>query len=144
MENKGSNDIDLSKYMKNLTIPDFNLSYQRGSSNETMEDSRNALTEAIAQKEQYNEDRLHTLKKIEGNTANLTILLKLIQSSNDKQGEIIEIVSELLALAKEEDKEVIESRYRKIMNKIPCLIKDVNTIETLTSLATSVLHILTT
>ena len=66
----------------------------------------------------YWEESLRLLKNIEINTANLSTLVDLISSSNDRQDEIISIITELLSVAKETDKEKALSKYRRIMNKI--------------------------
>ena len=116
---------------------------------EAMRNSEEAFKETIRnaesfakKKEQYNQDILNTLKQIEGNTANLITLINLIESSKDQQGEIIEIVAELLALAKEKDKVIVEGKYRKIMNKITTFTEDVETMATLVALGTTVFNVL--
>lgn len=117
--------------------------------NETMrnfEDSRKnmlkAAEEARRKKEQYDQDVLNTLKQIEGNTANLTAIINLIQKGNKNQEEIYNIIAGLLALAKEKDKEVVESKYRKIMNKITSFTDDVEAITTLTNFGIMIFNIL--
>lgn len=104
--------------------------------------NQDAITEMHEKKERYDKEVLDTLKQIEGNTANLTTLVNLIQTSSDNQGEIIDIIAELLALAKEKDPGVISSRYKEIMNKITTFTEDVNTMTTLLGFGTIVLNIL--
>lgn len=66
----------------------------------------------------YWEQSLGLLKSIEVNTANLGTLVDLISTSNEKQDEIIKIITELLELAKETDKNKAVSKYKQIMGRI--------------------------
>ena len=58
------------------------------------------------------------LSSINQNTANLYTLVELISKSNEKQDEIIELVSEILAIAKAKDKEEAGGLLKKNMTKI--------------------------
>lgn len=112
------------------------------SSTADMKRMQDSLEASAREKQRYDQEVLNTLKQIEGNTANLTKLVNLIQASNHNQGEIIELVSELLALAKEKELEVVNSKYREIMNRITTFTNDAQTIATLTGFATMILNIL--
>lgn len=98
--------------------------------------------ESKKKKEQYDQDILNTLRQIEGNTANLTTIIKLIEDNNEIQGETYEIITELLALAMEKDKKVVEIKYRSIMNKITEFTEDVETITKLSGFAIAIYNIL--
>lgn len=133
---------DLAKNIPktNFTFTGLNESLKK--TDEMFKHISKSTQEAHIKKEQYEQDILNTLRQIEGNTANLTTLVNLIQTSNDNQGEILELISELLALAKEKDPEVVDSKYRKIMNKITTFTEDVNTMTTLISFGTMIINIL--
>lgn len=72
----------------------------------------------------YWEESLNLLKNIEVNTANLGTLVDLINNSNEKQDEIIQIITELLEIAKETNKNEAESKYRQVMNRIGQIADD--------------------
>lgn len=76
---------------------------------------------------------MNTLKRIEGNTANLITLVNLIQTSNDKQDEVLEIITDLFALAKEIEEEEVKTNYRKVMDKINSFTGDIETMMTLST-----------
>lgn len=107
-----------------------------------MNELQNSANEALIKKEKYENEVLETLKKIEGNTANLKTIVDLIQSSNETQSEVLVIINELLALAKEKDIEVVDSKYRIIMNKITTFTNDVNTITALSNFGITIFNIL--
>lgn len=81
----------------------------------------------------YWDESISLLKNIEANTANLTTLVNLISSNNDKQDEIINIITELFSLAKETDKDEALSKYRKVMKKINEFSGDADTLLKLSS-----------
>lgn len=102
----------------------------------------NKIRKAQMNREKYAKDVLDTLKNIESNTANLTTIVNLIHNNNEKQNEIVEIITELLNLAKENNKAETESKFRKIMNKITTFTEDIETIVTLMSFAMTVYNVL--
>lgn len=72
----------------------------------------------------------------------MTTIIKLIEDNNEIQGETYEIITELLALAMEKDKKVVEIKYRSIMNKITEFTEDVETITKLSGFAIAIYNIL--
>ena len=81
------------------------------------------------------------LRDIKDNTADLGTLVSLIQTNTEQQSEVIELLAEILLIAKATTKEDTDSLYRNTMNKIQTVIKDVNTIATLTTVANTVLFL---
>ncbi len=95
-------------------------------------------------RETYIHDIIDTLKQIQNNTANLTTIVTLINKSNENQDELIEVITELLSIAKETNKKEAESKYRQILNKISKFNGDIKTIQTLTTLANAIITAINT
>jgi hypothetical protein len=89
------------------------------------------LEEISQQNWEYRQEILNNLKSINQNTAYLFDILSLIKESNDKQEEIISIVSELLTLPTFQDKATVKSTYAKIMERIANLVGDIENIDKL-------------
>lgn len=140
------NHVSIQDLVKNQ--PKQNLVYSSGSnqiSHELEENHKKLIKsaeESRKKKEQYDQDILNALRQIEGNTANLTTIIKLIEDNNEIQGETYEIITELLALAMEKDKKVVEIKYRSIMNKITEFTEDIETITKLSGFAIAIYNIL--
>lgn len=140
------NHVSIQDLVKNQ--PKQNLVYSSGIhqiSHELEENHKKLIKsaeESRKKKEQYDQDILNALRQIEGNTANLTTIIKLIEDNNEIQGETYEIITELLALAMEKDKKVVEIKYRSIMNKITEFTEDVETITKLSGFAIAIYNIL--
>lgn len=71
------------------------------------------LADHIERTQKYQEKSLEMLQSINENTANLSMLVELINQSNDKQDELIEIMAEILAIAKAKNEEEAESKLKK-------------------------------
>lgn len=140
------NHVSIQDLVKNQ--PKQNLVYSSGInqiSHELEENHKKLIKsaeESRKKKEQYDQDILNALRQIEGNRANLTTIIKLIEDNNEIQGETYEIITELLALAMEKDKKVVEIKYRSIMNKITEFTEDVETITKLSGFAIAIYNIL--
>lgn len=140
------NHVSIQDLVKNQ--PKQNLVYSSGInqiSHELEENHKKLIKsaeESRKKKEQYDQDILNALRQIEENTANLTTIIKLIEDNNEIQGETYEIITELLALAMEKDKKVVEIKYRSIMNKITEFTEDVETITKLSGFAIAIYNIL--
>ena len=76
------------------------------------------FSDHIEKTEKYQEKSLKILESIKENTANLSMLVEMINQSNDKQDELLEIMTEILAIAKEKEKKEAESKLKMVMNKI--------------------------
>lgn len=82
----------------------------------------------------YQQQSLKLLQQITDNTAGIATLVELLSESNENQGLIIEILN----IATSKTKEEADSKYKKVMSKIPSIINVAVTIEKLSSLAGTV------
>ncbi|MGA6580828.1 hypothetical protein, partial [Providencia sp. NPDC089923] len=57
-------------------------------------------------------------KRIAENTEWLTQSVNLIRINNEKQTELLSFITEVLALANETDRDIAESKLRKIVNRV--------------------------
>ena len=87
---------------------------------------------------------MELLKSINQNTANLYAVVELIRSSNEHQETVIELMGEILSIAKAKSKEEADSTYRKIMNKITTAIGDAETLAKVVGYATTVYSVVST
>ncbi len=129
--------IPESNYIIKNPLKDAVMNYE-----DIMKNINEKVRKDLEKKEKYDQEVLNTLKNIEMNMANLASILNLIREGNEKQNEIYEIIVELLALAKETNKQEIESKYRKIMNKITSFTDDIETMTTLATFAATVFNFL--
>ena len=88
--------------------------------------------------QEYQQQSLEMLKSINQNTANLYTLVDLISKSNEQQDEVIEIVSEILAIAKAKEKKEAESLLKKAMTKINDSVETADSIVKLVGWATTI------
>lgn len=88
--------------------------------------------------QEYQQKSLEILQSINENTANLYTMVELISQSNEKQDELISLLSEILALAKAKNKEEAESLFKKIMGKINDTAENVDTMIKIVGWATTI------
>ena len=86
----------------------------------------------------YREETIRSLRAIEQNTANLYTLVDLISKSNEQQDELIEIIAEVLTIAKAKNQAEAKSVYTKVMGRITQTIKDAETLAKIAGYATTV------
>lgn len=86
------------------------------------------FSDHIEKTEKYQEKSLEILESIKENTANLSMLVEMINQSNDKQDELLEIMTEILAIAKEKEKKEAESKLKMVMNKITNTVDNADSI----------------
>ena len=86
----------------------------------------------------YREETIRSLRAIEQNTANLYTLVDLISKSNEQQDELIEIITEVLTIAKAKNQAEAKSVYTKVMGRITQTIKDAETLAKIAGYATAV------
>ncbi len=90
-----------------------------------------------------NQERsMKVLESIEENTANLYTLVELINISNSKQDDILELINEMHEIAISKNLSEADTRYKKVMKKITEQVKDVDTIVKLTAYTTSIYNAL--
>ena len=68
--------------------------------------------------QEYQQKSLEVLQSINENTANLYTMVELINQNNEKQDELIALMTEVLSLAKAKSKAEADSLFKKIMGKI--------------------------
>lgn len=68
--------------------------------------------------QEYQQKSLEVLQSINENTANLYTMVELINQNNEKQDELIALMTEILSLAKAKSKAEADSLFKKIMGKI--------------------------
>ena len=86
----------------------------------------------------YREETIRSLRAIEQNTANLYTLVDLISKSNEQQDELIEIIAEVLTIAKAKNQAEAKFVYTKVMGRITQTIKDAETLAKIAGYATAV------
>ena len=111
--------FDISKWTP--TYPTMDYDFINRQMQEHIQDIEidSIIPEGYFEKSQeYQQQSLEILESINQNTANLYTLVDLISKSNEQQDEVIEIVSEILAIAKAKEKAEAESLLKKVMTKI--------------------------
>ena len=88
--------------------------------------------------QEYQQKSLEVLQSINENTANLYTMVELINQSNDKQDELISLMTEVLSLAKAKSKEEADTLFKKIMSKINDTADSVDSIIKIVGWATTV------
>lgn len=88
--------------------------------------------------QEYQKKSLEVLQSINENTANLYTMIELISKSNDKQDELISLMTDVLSLAKAKSKEEADTLFKKIMNKINDTADSVDSIIKIVGWATTV------
>lgn len=77
---------------------------------------------------EYQQKSLEMLQSIKENTANLYTMVELINKSNENQKELLEILTEILAISAAKDKKEAENLFKKVMGKVTQTTDDVDTI----------------
>ncbi|MDD3340988.1 MAG: hypothetical protein PHN72_02145 [Bacilli bacterium] len=125
---------DLNKVLKS-TIDYAALSGNLQKMNEQLNEISNKRIEEQEKKysDKVNRENrmIELLESIDKNTSILNDMLGLLEENTNDQKIILEIVNDLNSLATLPNKEVCQSTYRRIMQKINTAISDVNTINTL-------------
>lgn len=123
---KALENTDISRQMQNINIPQTDYSKLTFPAQEHREEEK-----------MYWEESLTLLKLIELNTASLAMLVDLISKNNENQDEIIRILTEVLEIAKANNKEEADNLYRKIMKKATTFTEDVEVIQKISTFAST-------
>lgn len=102
------------------------------------------LAEHIEKTEEYQKQSLVMLRSINENTANLFTLVDLISKSNEKQDEMLNLISEILSIAKAKEKKEAESIFKKVMTKINDTVETADSIIKLVGWATVIYNMVIT
>ena len=93
--------------------------------------------------QEYQQKSLEVLQSINENTANLYTMVELINQNNEKQDELLALMTEILSLAKAKSKADAETLFMKIMGKIHDTTDNVDTMIKIFGWATTVYHMVT-
>ncbi len=88
--------------------------------------------------QEYQQQSLEMLKSINQNTANLYTLVDLISKSNEKQDEMLELITEILTIAKAKEKREAESIFKKVVTKITDTVEAADSVIKLIGWATAI------
>jgi hypothetical protein len=124
-----------------FVVPQPNYSFTSQQFEQNMESIRESIAEVAKKRATYKEEVLRSLHAIEENTANLYLLVDLINHSNDQQDELIELITEILAIAKAKNKTEVKNLYEKTIGKIAEIVKDGEALAKLLPFATTVYNI---
>lgn len=107
-------------------------------SNSAMEEVSEMHRKKSEREEQYKQDVLTLLQGIEKNTGGIADLVKLVHSSNEKQDQVIELLSEIMSISAAKTKEEAETKFQKAFGKIQSLGTTVESVQTLIGLLNTV------
>lgn len=88
--------------------------------------------------QEYQQKSLEMLQSINENTANLYTMVELINQNNEKQDELLALMTEILSLAKAKSKADAQTLFKKIMGKINDTTDNVDTMIKIVGWATAV------
>lgn len=125
----------LQNQIKSMTRPMHDFDQVGNDFQKQMKEIQRLKAVEREREEDYKQQVLDALLGIEKNTANIAQLVTLIQSNNDKQDEIIQLLKEVFEMGKAQNLEEAESKYRQIMRKISNFEGDVATLQSLTGFA---------
>jgi hypothetical protein len=109
------NDLDFSNLPpKNLP----SLNYINKYLDDAMKSVQEAHEERVTQEKSYRDSHLSLLRSIESNTANLNILVSLISKNIEQQDALIEVMGDILSIAKAKEKREAETKLQIALKKI--------------------------
>ena len=97
-----------------------------------------SITEHIEKVEEYQRKSLEMLQSINANTANLYTLVDLISKSNEKQDQMLGLITEILTIAKAKGKREAESIFKKVVTKINDSVETADSVIKLIGWATAI------
>ena len=126
------------------TYPTHDYDYINRQMLENLQEIDPIIPEGYFEKSQeYQEQSLEMLRSINQNTANLYTLVDLISKSNEQQDIVIEIISDILAIAKAKEKKEAESLLKKAMKKINDSVELADSMIKLVGWATTIYNMVT-
>lgn len=90
------------------------------------------------QEEKYKQAVLNALQGIEKNTGGIAEIVKLVHLSNEKQDQVIELLTEIMSISAAKTKEEAQNKFSKALSKINNLGTTVESIQTLVGLLNTV------
>lgn len=88
--------------------------------------------------ENYKSAVLNALHSIEKNTGGIAELVQLVNTSNEKQDQIIKLLSEIFSVSTAKTKEEAQNKFNKALGKIQSLGTTVESVQTLVGLLNTV------
>ena len=123
-------------------IPSFNDFDVRDYINIDLSEINSEREEKEQRDSYYKESVLSSLQGIEKNTALLTEMTSLLQTSNDKQAETFELMVEILEIMKSKDQDEANTKFMDVMGKINTFTDNASTVQSLISMASTVYNAL--
>ena len=114
-------DAKIQRITRNLTIPENTIKVDTDAIYRSLAEYKAdpIIPEGYFEKTQeYQQKSLEVLQSINENTANLYTMVELINQNNEKQDELIGLMTEILSLAKAKSKAEADSLFKKVMSKI--------------------------
>ncbi|MEY9865370.1 vacuolar-type H+-ATPase subunit I/STV1 [Peribacillus sp. B2I2] len=106
--------------------------------NATLDSIQKSKAEEKRRESEYKESVLSSLQGIEKNTALLTEMTSLLQTSNEKQAETFELMVEILEIMKSKDQEEADTKFTAVTKKITAFADNANTLHSLINMAGTV------
>ena len=134
-------DAKMQRIAQTFTVPDNTLKIDTDAIYRSVAEYKAdpIIPEGYFEKTQeYQQKSLEVLQSINENTANLYTMVELINQNNEKQDELIALMTEILSLAKAKNKSEADSLFKKIMGKINDTADSVETIIKIVGWATTV------
>lgn len=103
-----------------------------------LESIQQSKAEEKQREAEYKESVLSSLQGIEKNTALLTEMTSLLQTSNNKQDETFELMVEILEIMKSKDQEEANTRFMSVVEKIKGFTDNASTVQSLIGMASTV------
>ncbi|WP_455489578.1 hypothetical protein [Gemmiger sp.] len=105
---------------------------------EAMEINVPPFAEHIEHTEAYQKKSIEILEQIQQNTAALYTITELINTANDKQSDMIALITEILTISKAHDKEEADTLFKKVFDKIQYVSDSAEAIAKLSTIAVAV------
>lgn len=107
-------------------------------SNRAVEEMSEMNRNKSEREERYKHDVLALLQGTEKNTGGIADIVKLVHSSNEKQDQVIELLSEIISISTAKTKEEAETKFQNALGKIESLGTTVESVQTLIGLLNTV------
>ena len=132
--------------MSKFPTTDYSQLQHRGLDASGLQSTYDSIQKSKAEEKQreveYKESVLSSLQGIEKNTALLTEMTSLLQTSNEKQAETFELMVEILEIMKSKDQEEANTKFMDVMGKIKGFTDSASTVQSLINMAGTVYNAL--
>ncbi|MCY9007124.1 hypothetical protein [Peribacillus frigoritolerans] len=127
--------------MAELAPPQIDTSYTQSlldSIQQSKAEAQQREAEEQQREAEYKESVLSSLQGIEKNTALLTEMTSLLQTSNEKQDELFKLMVEILEIMKSKDQKEADTKFTAVTKKITAFADNANTLHSLINMAGTV------